>query len=135
MSCSVFVHIEHSKELEEKIIGIPGIIPLDTFDGEEFWRVKVPEELFPQHLKECDAHRWVPTDGGLLLHYDPPLNPGNWEYRSHGFEIWLDFEGCIVFIVPCHWNYDHGHYTLIDVGEWINTNLGDVKIKKENVSY
>lgn len=133
MSCSTFVHTKHSKELEEKLIKISGIVILESFTGESFGRVKVPEESFPQHLKECDAHRSVPTGEGHLLHYDPPLNPGNWEYHSHGFEIWIDFEGDIVFVVPCHWSYGHGQHTLIDIREWIRVNLGDIKITKEEV--
>lgn len=134
MTCSAFVHIEYSKELEEKIRGIPGIIPIEPLDGASVWRVKVPEELFHQHKKECDAHKWVQVEGGLLLHYDPLLNPGNWKYCSHGFEVWFNFEGDIVFVIPCHWNEYHGQLTLLDMAEWIKANLGYIKIKRESVS-
>jgi hypothetical protein len=59
---------------------------------------------------------------------------------SHGFEIWIGFKGDdgekdIVLVVPCHWDPDHGHWTLLDLEEWIKTNLGEVKIKEQKVSY
>ncbi len=132
MTCSTFVHIEYSKELEEKIREIPGIIPVEPFDGADSGRIRVPEELFLKHKKEVDAHRWVVGKDGTMGHF--PENPGKWEYKGHGFEIWLGFEGDIVFVVPCHWDPDHGHLTLLDMAEWIKANLGDIKIKCENVS-
>ena len=41
----------------------------------------------------------------------------------------------IVFNVACHWDSNHGHRTITDLEEWIKTNLGDIKIKEEMVSY
>lgn len=134
MAGSAFVYVEYSKELEEKIRGMPGVIPKESFDGAGFWRVKVPAELFHQHKKECDAHKWIRIEGGLFLHYDPLLHPGNWEYCSHGFEVWFNFNGDMVFVIPHHWNCGHGHLTLIDISEWIKDNLGDIRIKREDVS-
>ena len=131
MSCSVFVHIKYSKELEEKIRKISGIISKGSY--RDFQSVLVPEELFPQHKKDVDVHRWVPGKDGMIGHF--PTNPGKWEYKGHGFEIWLGFEGDIVFVVPCHWNPDHGDLTIIDIREWIKDNLGDVKTTKEEVTY
>ena len=132
MSCSVFVHIKYSIELEEKIRKISGIIPKNNYSG--FKSVQVPEELFLQHKKEADAHRWVSGKHGIIGHF--PQNPGKWEYKGHGFDIWLGFEGDIVFVIPCHWNPDHhGDLTIIDIREWIKDNLGDVKTAKAEVTY
>ena len=131
MSCSVFVHIKYSKELEEKIRKISGIVLKNGY--RDFQSVKVPEELFPQHKKEVDAHRWVDGEDGKKLHFS--TNPGKWKYEGHGFEIWLGFEGDIVFVVACHWDPDHGHFTLVDIGEWVKDNLGDIEITQEKVSY
>lgn len=137
MSCSIFVHIKCSKELEEKIRNMPGITPKTSYSY--FKVVKVPEELFPQHKKEAEAHRWV-TKEGKEGYYHFSTNPGEWQHMSHGFEIWIGFIGDdgekdIVLVVPCHWDPDHGHWTLIDLGEWIKTNLGEVKIKEQKVTY
>ncbi len=137
MSCSVFVHIKCSIELEEKIRNMSGIIPKTSYS--DFDVVQVPEELFPQHKKEAEAHRWVTKEGGSG-HYHYPTNPGEWQYLSHGFEIWIGFkaddgEKDIVLVVPCHWDPDHGHYTLLDLEEWVKTNLGEVKIKDQKVTY
>ena len=136
MSCSAFVHIEYSKELEDKILKIDGIEKLISYSSEEFVRVRVSPDIFLQHKKEADAHRWIRKDGDMCTHYDPERNPGEcgWEYLSHGFEMWLNFEGDIVFVVPCHWDEDHGRFTLVDIREWIKDNLGDIKIKSERVS-
>lgn len=137
MSCSIFVHIKYSKELEEKIRKISGVVvPKKSYSGFEI--VQVPEELFPQHKKEAEAHRWVVGKDGTMGHHS--TNPGEWQYMSHGFEIWIGFEGDdgekdIVLVVPCHWDSDHGHWTLLNLEEWINTNLGEVKIKEQKVSY
>ena len=131
MSCSVFVHIKYSKELEEKIRKISGIVPGNKYHA--FGSVMVPEELFHQHKKDVDSHRWVPGKDGMMGHF--PENRGKWKYKGHGFDIWLGFEGDIVFVVPCHWNPDHGHWTIIDIGEWIKANLGDIKITQEKVTY
>lgn len=140
MSCSVFVHIKYSKELEEKIRKISGITPKTSYS--HFKIVQVPKELFLQHKKEVDVHRWVFGKDGTMGHF--PENPGKWEYDGHGFEIWLGFKGDdgekdIVLVVPCHWDPDHGHWTLLDLEEWIKTNLGEVnsevKIKEQRVSY
>ena len=131
MSCSVFLHIKYSKELEEKIRKISGIVSKDIY--RDFQSVLVPEELFSQHKIEVDAHRWVSGKSGITGHF--PQNIGKWEYKGHGFEIWLGFEGNIVFVVPCHWDPDHGNLTIIDIGEWIKDNLGDVKTTKEEVTY
>lgn len=137
MSCSVFVHIKCSKELEEKIRKISGIIPKTSYS--HFEVVNVPEELFPQHKKEAEAHRWV-TKEGQEGYYHHSTNPGEWQHLSHGFEIWIGFIGDdgekdIVLVVPCHWDPDHGHWTLIDLEEWIKTNLGEVKIKEQKVTH
>ncbi len=136
MSCSIFVHIKYSKELEEKIKKMSGIIPKKSYS--DFEVVLVPEKLFPQHKKESEAHRWVVGKDGTAGHY--PTNPGKWQYMSHGFEIWIGFIGDdgekdIVLVVPCHWDPDHGHWTILDLEEWINTNLGEVKIKEQKVTY
>lgn len=135
MSCSAFVHIRYSKELEEKIRKISGITPKTSYS--DFEIVHVPKELFLQHKKEAEAHRWVVKDG-IAYHY--AKNSGEWQYLSHGFDIWIGFKGDdgekdIVLVVPCHWDPDHGHWTLLDLEEWINTNLGEVKIKEQDVSY
>ena len=53
MSCSIFVHIKYSKELEEKIRKISGITPKTSYSNFEV--VQVPEKLFYQHKKEVDA--------------------------------------------------------------------------------
>jgi len=133
----VFVHIKCSKELEEKIRKISGIIvPKKSYS--DFEIVQVPEELFPQHKKEVDTHKWIVGKDGIMCHF--PENHGKWEYKGHGFEIWIGFEADdgekdIVFNVPCHWNTDHGHWTLLNLEEWIKTNLGEVKIKEAKVSY
>lgn len=113
MSCSVFVHIKYSKELEEKIRKISGITSNNSHN--DFDSVQVPEELFPQHKKDVDAHRWIIGKDGTMGHF--PENPGKWEYKGHGFKIWLGFEGDIVFVVPCHWDPDHGDRTIIDIGK------------------
>ena len=117
--------------MEEKIRKISGIVLKNGY--RDFQSVKVPEELFPQHKKEVDAHRWVDGKDGVLGHF--PENLGKWQYKGHGFDIWLGFEGDIVFVVPCHWDLDHGHWTVIDIGEWIRDNLGDVKITQEKVTH
>ena len=132
MSCSVFVHIKYSKELEEKIKNMPGII-LESCHYGDFESLRVPEGLFVQHKKEVDAHRFVVENEGVVRHF--PENLGKWEYLSHGFDIWLNFEGDIVFVAPCHWDTDHGHWTILDLKEWIKSNLGDIKITQEKVSY
>lgn len=137
MSCSVFVHIKCSKELEEKIRNMSGITPKKSYSYFEIF--KVPEELFPQHKKEAEAHRWV-TKEGSSDYYHHSRNPGEWQYVSHGFEIWIGFIGDdgekdIVLVVPCHWDPDHGHWTLLNLEEWIKTNLGEVKIKEQKVTY
>jgi hypothetical protein len=136
MSCSVFVHIKYSKELEEKIRKMSGITPKRNFSHFEI--AQVPEELFSQHKKDVDAHRWVVEKDGTMGHY--PTNPGKWEYKGHGFDIWLGFKGedgetDIVFVVPCHWNSDHGDLTILDLKEWIKDNLGEVEIKEQKVTY
>lgn len=88
----------------------------------------VPEELFPQHKKESDAHK-VFVEKGIFHQYQE--NSGkNWEYKSHGFKVWINFEGDIIFIIPCHWNPDHGEQTIIDIKEWIEKELGIVQIEK-----
>lgn len=135
MSCSVFVHIKYSKELEEKIRKLSGIIPKKSYS--DFEIVQVPNESFHQHKKDVDAHRWVVKDG-KAGHY--PTNPGEWQYLSHGFDVWIGFKGDdgekdIVFVVPCHWDPDHGDRTILDLEEWINTNLGEIKIKEQKVTY
>ena len=135
MSCSVFVHIKYSKELEEKIRKLSGIIPKKSYS--DFEIVQVPNELFHQHKKDVDAHKWV-VKGGKSYHY--PTNPGEWQYLSHGFDVWIGFKGDdgekdIVFVVPCHWDPDHGDRTLLDVEARINTNLGEIKIKEQKVTY
>lgn len=129
MSCTVFVHVKYSKELEEKIKNIKGVVS-DTRKIPE--TITVPDVLFPQHKKEVDAHRWVKRKN-VYSHY--PQNSGIWEYQSHGFEIWINFEGDIVFIIPCHWDTGHGDQTAIDIKEWIKKELGDFEIKESNVSY
>ncbi len=136
MSCSVFVHIKYSKELEEKIRKISGIIvPKKSYSHFEI--VQVPAELFPQHKKEAEAHRWVVGKDGTAGHHS--THSGEWQHLSHGFDIWIGFEADngekdIVLVVPCHWDPDHGHWTIIDLEEWIRTNLGDVKIKEQKVT-
>lgn len=132
MSCSVFVHIKYSKELEEKIRKISGIV-VSKNSYSDFDSVQVSEELFPQHKQEVDAHRWIIGKDGTMGHF--PENPGKWEYKGHGFEIWLGFEGDMVFVVHCHWDPDHGDRTIIDIGKWIKANLGDIKIIQKKVSY
>lgn len=136
MSCSVFVHIKYSKELDEKIRKLSGIIPKKSYS--DFEAFNVPEQMFPQHKKEVDVHRWVVGKDGIMGHY--PKNPGKWQYMSHGFEVWIGFKGEdgekeIVFVVPCHWNPDHGNLTLIDLEEWIKNKLGEVEIKEKKVTY
>lgn len=74
MSCSVFVHIKYSKELEEKIRRISGIIPKKSYS--DFDIVQVSEELFSQHKKDDDAHRWVVKD---RMSYHFPENDGEWQ--------------------------------------------------------
>lgn len=133
MSCSVSVCVTYSKELEEKIMNISGIILIPENVYSDFQTVRVPDTLFSQHEKDVDAHRWVVRGEGVMSHF--PENPGKWEYKGHGFEIWLGFEGDIVFVASCHWNPDHGHWTIIDIEKWIEDNLGDVEIKEENESY
>lgn len=135
MSCSVFVHIKYVKELEEKIKKIDRIIPKGRGFG-DFEIVQVPNELFHQHKKEVDAHKWVEKE--MIGHHS--THSGEWKYLSHGFEIWLGYKGEdkgkeIVLVVPCHWNPDHGELTLIDLAKWIETNLGEVEIKAQTVSY
>ena len=76
MSCSVFIHIKYSKELEEKIRKMHGIILLGL-KYTDFESVQVPESLFPQHKKEVEAHKWVKEKNGDYGHY--PENFGNWE--------------------------------------------------------
>ena len=130
MSCTVFVHIKYSKELEEKVKNIEGIVP--DFGKHTPETLTVPEILFSQHKKEVDAHKWVKGENSYG-HY--PENRGKWEYQSHGFDIWINFEGDIVFIIPCHWNPDHGDQTIVDIKEWIKKELGDFAIKEAKVSY
>lgn len=135
MSCSVFVHIKYFKELEEKIKKIEGIIPNRGYG--DFESVQVPNDLFSQHKKEVDAHKWVVKDG-MTGHYS--THSGEWKYLSHGFEIWLRYKGEdegkeIVLVAPCHWDPDHGKLTLVDLLEWIKANLGEVEIKEQTVSY
>jgi hypothetical protein len=136
MSCSVFVHIKYSKELEEKIMKISGITQKKSFSHFEIFGV--PKELFSQHKKEVDAHRWVVEKDGVIGHY--PTNLGKWEYMSHGFDIWIGLKGengetDIVFVVPCHWDSEHGDLTLLDLKKWIKDNLGEIEIKEQRVSY
>lgn len=116
MSCTVFVELKYSKELAEKIKKIHGIIPKNSY--REFEAVEIPEVLFSQHKKECDAHRWVKGK-----HF--PQNKGKWIFESHGFEIWLGFEEKIVFVVNCHWSYNHGEQTILDIEQWIKDMLGE----------
>ena len=136
MSCSAFVRIEYSKELEDKIIKMNGVESIPGPTGETFGRFRVSADMFIQHKKEDDAHRWVTGNGNISTQYEPSRMPENcgWEYQSHGFEIWIGFEKDIVFIVPCHWNYDHGRFTLIDIRVWIKDNLGNINIKNERIS-
>lgn len=119
MSCSVFVHIKHTEELEKKIKDIKGIVVKGAVVAHcgDSDRAYVPEELFSQHKKEDDAHKWIINEGVCFRF---PENSGKWEYKSHGFDIWFDFNGDggereIVFIVPCHWNPDHGIQTISDL--------------------
>lgn len=121
MSYTVFVELKYSKELVEKIKKIPGIIPKNSYRDTEV--VNVPEVLFSQHKKETDAHKWVKGKGGISLHF--PQNKGECTYKSHGFEIWLGFEEKIVFVVPCHWSYNHGEQTILDIEQWIKERLSD----------
>lgn len=134
MSCSVFLHIKYSKELEEKIRKISGVVPTQKY--RDFDSIKVPENLFFQHKKDVDAHKWVENKNGDYGHFPQNISEDGktWAYRSHGFEIWLNFEGNIVFIAECHWNAEHGDITIRDLEEWIKTNLGDIKIKEAHVS-
>ncbi len=135
MSCSVFVHIKYDKELEDKLKQIKGIILKGTNGDIE--SLFVPTELFPQHKKDVDVHKWIKGKDGVLRHF--PQNSGDWEYVPHGFDIWIGFKDDgdkdIVFIIPCHWSPDHGHWTLLDIAQWIKDNLGEIEIKKKNVSY
>lgn len=121
MSCTVFVEIKYSKELVEKIKKIPGIIPKNSYRDLE--AVEIPDELFSQHKKESDAHKWVKGKNGSFIHFSQ--NKGKWIYKSHGFDIWLGFEEKIVFMVNCHWSYNHGEQTILDIEQWIKDRLSE----------
>lgn len=128
MTCSAFVNLEYTKDLEEKITKITGIVP-DNRKCTSIVSIQVPENLFSQHKKEVEAHK-VPKNK-MYGHLE---SSDEWEYKGHGFEIWLNFQGNIVFITGCHWNEEHGEVTITDFKKWITDNLGDVKIKSEEVT-